>query len=77
MAKKKFYPTQYDYDARHFCISKNIKIYRGATLGGKLYIGVEINGKEAKDPQTYDEEESMEKYYEYCRYYYEKYKDKL
>jgi hypothetical protein len=75
--KKKWYPTQDDYDARDFCIVKNIKIYRGATVGGKLYIGVEINGKEAKDPNLYTDEESIEKYYEYCRYYYAKYKDKL
>ena len=75
--RKKFNTTQEDFDARDFCIKKNIKIYRGATVGGKLYIGVEINGKEAKDPNLYSEEDSIEKYYEYCKYYYGKYKDKL
>ena len=75
--RKKFNTTQEDFDARDFCIKKNIKIYRGATVSGKLYIGVEINGKEAKDPNLYSEEDSIEKYYEYCKYYYGKYKDKL
>lgn len=77
LKKKKWIATEYDYAARDFCITKNIKIYRGATVSGKLYIGIEINGKQSKDPNLYSEEESWEKYYEYCRYYYEKYKDKL
>lgn len=77
MGIKKWYPNQHDYDARDFCIRNNIKIWRVTVSNNKYYIGLEINGKETRDPEYYSDDESLRKYYEYCRYYYDKYKDKI
>ena len=39
-------------------------------------VGIIIKGKRNLDPKTYDKKNVMEKVYEYCEYYYNKYSNK-
>ena len=39
-------------------------------------VGITIKGKRSLDPNVYDKKDVMEKVYEYCNYYYNKYSNK-
>jgi hypothetical protein len=80
MKKKKiniYVPTEQDIICVEFCIKNGIKIFRGPNKNGTYYVGLISKGKEVRDPVDYNQNESWEKFYSYCRYYYEKYKDKV
>jgi hypothetical protein len=80
MKKKRsnsFKHTEQDTMYVEFCIKHDIKIYRGANKDGTYYVGITTKKGEVKDPNSYNEEQSWEKFYSHCKYYYEKYKDKV
>lgn len=80
MKKKKssvYRHTEHDTMCVEFCIKNDIKIFRGPNKNGTYYVGLMTKRGEVKDPVDYNEEQSWEKFYSYCNYYYEKYKDKV
>lgn len=72
-----FKHTAYDTACVEFCIKNGIKIYRGANKNGTYYVAIVTKKGEVKDPINYSKEDSWEKFYSYCKYYYEKYKNKV
>ena len=75
------FPTHHRHDDElkswNWCLGNSILI--GPFPGwkddwGKWFIEIKINGKRSVDPAEYTYENVMHKVYEYCDYYYNKYK---
>ena len=61
----------------NWCFSNGIKIGPIPLWGddyGKWTVEITMNGKTNTDPNKYKKESIMHKVYEYCDYYYNKYK---
>ena len=76
------YPSHYRVEdglkSYNWCISNNIIIgpiplWQGDDYG-KWTVEIRMNGKASVDPAKYEVESVMHKVYEYCDYYYNKYK---
>ena len=69
-----YYPyTRKDMKRVNWCLEKNIEV---AVSPGNSKWKVEIRmnkGDWKRDPGVYEQEEAMEKLYEYYKYYYDKY----
>ena len=71
--------TRQDEDRKswNWCLSNGIKIGPIPMWGddyGSWTVEITINGKTSTDPNKYKKESIMHKVYEYCDYYYNKYK---
>tara|TARA_R110001632_G_scaffold9494_3_gene36468 strand:- start:1372 stop:1614 length:243 start_codon:yes stop_codon:yes gene_type:complete len=59
------------------CWDNGVKIYVIPLKGNRKFsIGIEINGKENKDPKKYEKDKVQSKIQEYYRYYFNKHKGK-
>ena len=67
-------PTKQDYEANVWCIRNNIYISPLALREGSWCIEITINGVTNRSPKAFVKDTVWEKYYEYCRYYYDKHK---
>ncbi len=65
-------PTKQDYEANVWCIRNKIYISPLALREGSWIIEITINGVTNKSPKSFVKDTVWEKYYEYCRYYYDK-----
>ena len=70
-------PTQEETKAYIWCVRNNIKISPKAKEEGLWWIEITINGKTNKSPNTFIEGLVWEKLYEYCKYYYDRYKQNI
>ena len=75
------YPSHYKYDdelkSYNWCISNGIIIAPTPLWGddyGNWTVEITMNGKRNTDPNKYIQDIIMQKVYEYCDYYYNKYK---
>ena len=75
------YPThsRHDEDLKSYnwCFSNGIKIGPIPLWGsnyGSWTVEITMNGKTSTDPAKYEKASIMHKVYEYCDYYYNKYK---
>ena len=71
------YRTEGDLKSYDWCISNNIIIGPIPLWGddyGNWAVQITMNGKTNTDPAKYEKESIMHKVYEYCDYYYNKYK---
>ena len=71
------YRTEGGLKSYNWCISNNI-IIGPIPLWGEYYgswsVQITMNGKTNTDPAKYEKASIMHKVYEYCDYYYNKYK---
>tara|TARA_R110000744_G_scaffold145502_2_gene258184 strand:+ start:116 stop:364 length:249 start_codon:yes stop_codon:yes gene_type:complete len=81
MSKKKsgFYMGEYkktkeDYEACIWCIKNGIHISPMANKEGSWWIDITISGNTNRSPKSFVKDTVWEKYYEYCKYYYDKHK---
>lgn len=65
------------YEAHRWCIRNNIFISPEAVDKTRWTIVIEQDGKEFKDPNVYTKKDIWNKLFEYCYYYYEKYRDRV
>ena len=66
-----------DLKSYNWCFSNGIKIGPIPLWGsdyGNWTVEITMNGKTSTDPNKYKKESIMHKVYEYCDYYYNKYK---
>ena len=71
------YRTEDDLKSYDWCISNNIIIGPIPLWGdnyGNWTVQITMNGKTNTDPAKYEKISVMHKVYEYCDYYYNKYK---
>ena len=71
------YRTDDDLKSYNWCINNNIIIGTIPLWGdnyGNWTVQITMNGKINTDPAKYERESIMHKVYEYCDYYYNKYK---
>ena len=64
-------------DSYIWCFANRITIGPTPLWGndyGKWTVNIRLRDNEHQDPNRYDKEDVMEKVYEYCDYYYNKYK---
>jgi len=66
--------TKQDYEAYIWCIRNNIKIATLANKEGSCWIEINIKGNINRYPNIFIRDLVWEKFYEYCRYYYDKHK---
>jgi hypothetical protein len=72
-----YMPTVDEYKAYHWCINNMIYISPFATGNGTWYIDIQINNKKHRSPDTYGSVTIWVKMYEYYKYYYIKYANKV
>ena len=72
-----YMPTVDEYKAYHWCINNMIYISHFATGNGTWYIEIQINNKKHRSPDTYGSVTIWVKMYEYYKYYYIKYANKV
>tara|TARA_R110002020_G_scaffold12043_1_gene44683 strand:+ start:298 stop:549 length:252 start_codon:yes stop_codon:yes gene_type:complete len=72
-----YMPTVDEYKAYHWCINNMIYISPFATGNGTWYIDIQINNKKHRSPDTYGSVTIWIKMYEYYKYYYIKYANKV
>ena len=83
MAKSKpfdmgeFLPDKIQLEARLWCIRSKIYISPTAINEGRWGIIIQNNDKQSADPNTYTKNVIWEKIYEYYKYYYNKYENKI
>ena len=66
-----------DLETYIWCFANRITIGPTPLWGndyGKWTVNIRLRDNEHQDPNRYDKEDVMEKVYEYCDYYYNKYK---
>ena len=66
-----------ELESYRWCFNNKITIGPVPLWGhdyGKWTVEIQMNGKRNTDPAKYDRESIMHKVYEYCDYYYNKYK---
>jgi hypothetical protein len=67
-------------EAWRWCIKNNIKIVPQPKSRGnpeEWHILIDINNKKNLSPETYKAGEIWQKLYEYCEYYYDKYRKRI
>jgi|TARA_X000001382_G_scaffold91489_2_gene66003 hypothetical protein len=72
-----YMPTTDEYKAYHWCINNMIYISPFASGEGTWYIDIQINNKKHRSPETYGSVTIWIKIYEYYKYYYIKYANKV
>jgi len=72
-----YMPTADEYKAYHWCINNMIYISPFASGEGTWYIDIQINSKKHRSPDTYGSVTIWIKIYEYYKYYYIKYANKV
>ena len=72
-----YMPTVDEYKAYHWCINNMIYISPFATGNGRWYIDIQIINKKHRSPDTYGSVTIWVKMYEYYKYYYIKYANKV
>ena len=71
-------PTEEEVKAYRWCIKHNIKISPVCYTYGKSWkIDIIINGKSFKSPEIYLAGDCWKKMYEYYKYYYDKYENRV
>tara|TARA_R110000803_G_scaffold139627_2_gene206280 strand:+ start:3277 stop:3528 length:252 start_codon:yes stop_codon:yes gene_type:complete len=65
-----------DWVAYRWCIKNNIYIAAMANTSIKWHVDITNNGKTHRDPEVYGKTDIWIKIFEYCKYYYNKHKDK-
>ena len=69
--------TSEDKKAYHWCINNRIFISPFATGEGTWYIDIKLNNKTHRSPEAYGAITIWIKLYEYYKYYYNKYAQKI
>ncbi len=69
--------TTEERKAYHWCINNGIFISPLATGEGSWYIEIKLNNNIHKSPEAYGKTTVWEKLYEYYKYYYNKYANKI
>ena len=69
--------TTEERKAYHWCINNGIFISPLATGEGSWYIEIKLNNNIHKSPEAYGKTTVWEKLYEYYKYYYKKYANKI
>jgi hypothetical protein len=71
-----YMPTNREFDAAEWCLKNKIYINPAQVKNGLAlwYIEIEVNNKKNKSKDTFKPIEVWQKKYEYCLYYYNKYK---
>jgi len=83
MAKKNsiemgdYVPKTEEYDAMRWCINNNIKISPKALSTIKWSIIIDIKGKINESPEAFGKVVIWQKIFEYYKYYYKKYENKI
>ena len=72
-----YMPTVEEYKAYAWCINNYIYISPFATGEGAWYIDISLNGKIHRSPESYGKVTIWIKIYEYYKYYYNKYAQKI
>ena len=68
----------YEYKAYHWCINNGIYISPFCKENYvSWYVDIKINGKLNRSPKYYDSREIWEVIFNYYKYYYEKYANKI
>jgi hypothetical protein len=83
MAKKQsidmgnYVPKTAEYEAMYWCVDNNIKISPKALSTLKWSIVLDINGKITESPDAFPKIIIWQKIWEYYKYYYNKYGNKI
>jgi|TARA_Y100000401_G_scaffold14943_1_gene10104 hypothetical protein len=72
-----YMPTTVETEAYRWCINNGIYISPWATGEGAWYVDITINGKNHRSPDTYGKVTIWIKLYEFYKYYYNKYANKV
>ena len=72
-----YMPTTVETEAYRWCINNGIYISPWATGEGAWYVDITINGKNHRSPKTYGKVTIWIKLYEFYKYYYNKYANKV
>ncbi len=72
-----YLPTSEETKAYHWCINNGIYISPFATGEATWYIYIEINKKTSRSPDSYGKDTIWIKMYEFYKYYYNKYAQKI
>ena len=70
-------PTTVETEAYRWCINNGIYISHWATGEGAWYVDITINGTNHRSPETYGKVTIWIKLYEFYKYYYNKYANKV
>lgn len=66
---------QKDWEAYRWCIRNKIWIAPKAKSNTEWWISITNKGRENISPEAYEKTIIWQKLFEYCRYYYEKYRE--
>jgi hypothetical protein len=83
MAKKSkiemgdYIPKPIEYEAYAWCINNGIKIYPVADSTIRWFVEIDINGKKNRSPDSFEKNVIWQKIWEYYKYYYKKYENKV
>lgn len=72
-----YVPKDEEYIAFKWCINNNIKIYPIPESTIRWSIEVNINGKKHLSPESFPKVVIWQKIWEYYKYYYKKYENKI
>ena len=72
-----YLPTSHELAAYRWCISNGIFISPFATGEGTWYVEIKINNKTNRSPLTYGPTSIWIQMYEFYKYYYNKYAQKI
>ena len=72
-----YLPSKEEYEAMRWCINNNIKIYPIPESSIRWFVEIDINGKKNKSPESFAKTIIWQKIYEYHKYYYKKYENKI
>jgi hypothetical protein len=63
-----------DWEAYHWCVRNNIAIAPKAKSVNEWYVVITNKDTTNQSPETYEKTVIWQKIFEYCKYYYEKYR---
>jgi len=72
-----YLPDEQEEKARFWCLKNNIYISPIAIKEATWTIVIENKGNKNTDPKTYNKNHIWQKVYEYYKYYYNKYENKI
>ena len=72
-----YMPTMQETEAYRWCINNGIYISPFANGEGAWYVDITINGKTNRSPEVYGKITIWIKLYEFYKYYYNKYAQKI
>jgi len=72
-----YMPTTVETEAYRWCINNGIYISPWATGEGAWHVDITINGTNHRSPETYGKVTIWIKLYEFYKYYYNKYANKV